>query len=94
MPLDDTALYVDTSLGFAETVTLAGVSKTGVFDISSEIVVDDVVSTAPVFTGLAADLSAAAAGQTLVRTGTSYKVRQVLQVPPDGALTRLVLARA
>mgnify|MGYP003510051998 FL=1 len=92
--LDDCALYVDTSLGFAETVTLAGVSKNGLFDTSTEILADGVLSTAPTFTGQASDLSSAAAGQTLVRSAVSYKVRQVVALPPDGAMVQLVLARA
>lgn len=35
-----------------------------------------------------------AVGQTLVTGGVTYTVRQVLREPPDGALTRLILARA
>ena len=35
-----------------------------------------------------------AVGQQLVVQGTTYTVRQVLREPPDGVLTRLVLARA
>lgn len=35
-----------------------------------------------------------AAGQTLVVGATTYTVRQVLLEPPDGAMQRLVLARA
>lgn len=33
-------------------------------------------------------------GQTFEAGGTVYTVRQVLREPPDGALQRLVLARA
>lgn len=94
MPLDDVSLYVDPGLGFAEPVTLAGAAKTGIFDAAAEILLDDVISTAPAFTARSDDLTGAAAGQTLVRGAASYKVRQVLALPPDGAMTRLVLARA
>lgn len=94
MPLDDLALYVDSDLGFAETVTLAGSARSGLFDVASELLADGIVSTAPAFTGRTSDLAAAAAGQTLVRGAQSYRVREVLALPPDGAMTRLVLARA
>lgn len=40
------------------------------------------------------DSGAAAAGQAFVASAVNYSVRQVLREPPDGALTRLVLARA
>ncbi len=35
-----------------------------------------------------------AAGQSLVVGATTYTVRQVIMEPPDGAMLRLVLARA
>jgi hypothetical protein len=91
---DDAALYMDESLGFAEGVTLAGVAQTGIFDLAQETLLDDVISTTPAFTATTAALSGAASGQLLVRGGVTYKVRQVLQLPPDAAHTRLILARA
>lgn len=94
MPADDLSLYVDTTLGLAESVTLAGAVKAGLFDVASEIVVDGVVGTAPAFVGLTSDLTSAASGQTLVRSAVNYTVRQVLKLPPDGEMTQLVLARA
>ena len=36
---------------------------------------------------------AAAEGGTVVVRGTNYKVRQVIDLPPDGAIRQLVLAR-
>lgn len=94
MAFEDTSIYVDPALGFAETVTLGGLSKNGLFDTATELLQADVVSTAPTFTGQTSALASAAAGQTLVRNTISYTVRQVLQLPPDGAMTQLVLARA
>lgn len=38
--------------------------------------------------------AAPAANQAAVFEGVTYTVRQVLREPPDGALTRLILARA
>lgn len=92
--LDDAALYMDESIGFAEGVTLAGFPMVGIFDLAQEVLVDDVISTSPAFTATTAALAGAAAGQLLVRGGVTYKVRQVLQLPPDAAHTRLILARA
>jgi hypothetical protein len=40
------------------------------------------------------EASVAAPGQSFVANAVTYIVRQVLREPPDGALTRLVLARA
>jgi hypothetical protein len=91
MPLDDTAAYL-TVFGIA--ATLAGAAVTAIVDAAAEIVVDDVISISPAATVRSADAPAAAAGQPLVADGITYTVRQVLRMPPDGAMLRLVLARA
>lgn len=91
MPLDDTAAYVE---NFGEAVTLNGAAKSGIFSVQGEVVLDGVITTAPVFEAPTADIPAAAQGQNLVREAVTYRVRQVLLLPPDGAMTQLVLARA
>jgi hypothetical protein len=89
---EDTALYFDASLGMGEGVLLAGQPVDGIFEASSVVEQSEVITVAPTFLTLAAG-SAAAEGQILSRTGSSYKVRQVLQEPPDGAMLRLLLVR-
>jgi hypothetical protein len=78
---------------FGESGTLHGATVTGIFDMASDLTVDGVLSTAPVWRMLAADAPSAAAGQTLVARGVTYKVRQVILLPADGSWIELVLAR-
>jgi len=89
---EDLAPFFDAA-GFATTATLAGEPLVGIFDTSTELVVDGVLSQAPAFTARTSDTAAAAAGQLLVVDGVTYRVRQVLRRPPDGAITTLVLSR-
>jgi hypothetical protein len=91
MPLDDTAAYISV---FGVAATLAGGAVTAVVDTAAETVLDDVITVSPAATLRAVDAPAAAAGQALVADGITYTVRQVLRMPPDGAMLRLVLARA
>jgi hypothetical protein len=91
MPLDDTAAYLSILGGVA---TLAGAAVLAIVDTAAEIVLDDVITISPAAFVLGADAPAAAAGQAFVADGTTYTVRQVLRMPPDGAVLRLVLARA
>lgn len=90
MPLDDDIASALADLG--EPLTLAGQSICGLFDVAGEVVVDGVLTLAT--TARVPATAGAATGQTLMRGSTSYRVRQVLPEPPDGALHRLVLARA
>ncbi len=78
---------------FAQAGTLAGVDVTGVFDVES---LDEFSTVTQRTTFLLKPTTAvgASVGQQLVTGGVTYTVRQVLQEPPDGALKRLVLARA
>lgn len=76
---------------FGEAVTVQGVAATGIFDTASDVIFGDVISTAPALQ-LPATVAAAEGGTVVVR-GTSYKVRQVLDLPPDGVIRQLVLAR-
>lgn len=74
-----------------EQLLLAGQPVQGLFDLAGEVVLDGAVTEATVAEVPAS--AAAAVGQTLVRAGVSYRVRQVLPQPPDGALHQLILAR-
>jgi hypothetical protein len=94
MLFEDVSLYLDPSLGCSESgSTLAGVAVVGIFDSSAEITQGEAITLAPTFLLASSTAPSAAEGQTLIRSAISYKVRQVLREPPDGALTRLVLAR-
>lgn len=77
---------------FAESVEVQGVSVAGIFDVSAELVLGDVVGMAPVLQ-LPSSVAAAAGGSCVIR-GQSYTIRQVLDLPPDGRVRQLVLARA
>ena len=87
--------YFDTALGFAVAATLGAASVTGIFDTETATPFgDELVTQAPSFLLRSSDASGAAAGTSLVIGATTYTVRAVMAEPPDGALTRLALARA
>lgn len=78
---------------FGQACTLAGVPVTAIMDtVSFEDPETGVISEGP-----SALLTSAQAGAATNRPftagGVSYTVRRVLRQPPDGAFTRLVLAR-
>lgn len=78
---------------FGQAATLAGAPLRCILD--SETVLDfDTNTQSPTALVKTSDTGSAAAGQAFVSAAISYTVRQVLRQPPDGALTRLVLARA
>ena len=77
---------------FGEAVTVNAVAARAIFNTASEVVLGDVITTAPTLE-LPASVSAAA-GQACVVRGASYTVRQVVDLPPDGVIRQLVLARA
>jgi hypothetical protein len=76
---------------FGEACTVQGADVTAIFDSASQLVLDDVLVTQPSLQ-LPAGVAAAEGGAVVVR-GTSYRIRQVLDLPPDGAIRQLVLAR-
>lgn len=93
MPLveDDLAPYF---ADFGVAATLAGVAVTGILDVETS---DDGFGVITQTTSFLLKPGAAvtpAQGQALVCNAITYTVRQVLAEPPDGALTRLVLAKA
>ena len=79
---------------FAVDATLAGSAVRAIVDTSTVLELDGVLTQGPSALLTTAQSSAAAPGQAFVASSTTYSVRQVLREPPDGVLTRLVLARA
>ena len=78
---------------FAVTATLDGSSVLAIVDTHTELELDGLLTQAPTARVKSSDATSAAAGQAFVASSVTYTVRQVLKEPPDGALTRLVLAR-
>lgn len=78
---------------FAQAGTLAGVDVSGILSVES---LDEfsTVTQRTTFLLKPTTTVGASAGQVLATGGVNYTVRQVLMEPPDGALKRLVLARA
>jgi hypothetical protein len=76
---------------FGENVTVNAVAAVGIFDQASELMLGDAMTQAPALQVPAT--VAAAVGQACVVRGVTYLVRQVLDLPPDGAIRQLVLAR-
>lgn len=75
---------------FGESVTVGGVAARGIFDQATELSLGDMLVTAPAL--LVQASVAAQEGTACTVRGAAYTVRQVLAVPPDGALRQLVLA--
>ena len=79
---------------FAVAGTLAGVAVSGILDAEDYDEGPGVITRRTSFLLKPGAAVTPAQGQALVSAGITYSVRQVLREPPDGALTRLVLARA
>lgn len=78
---------------FAVAGTLAGVAVSGILDAEDFDEGPGVITRRTSYLLEPGAAVTPAQGQTLVSAGVTYTVRQVLREPPDGALTRLVLAR-
>lgn len=79
---------------FAVDATLNASALRAIVDKETQLELDGVLTLQPTALVKTSDAAAAAAGQAFVAGSVTYSVRQVLKEPPDGALTRLVLARA
>ena len=77
---------------FGEAVTVNAVAARAIFNTATEVVLGDVLTIAPTLELPATVL--AEAGQACVVRGVTYTVRQVVDLPPDGVIRQLVLARA
>jgi len=75
-----------------ELVTVDGDDITAIFDGGYAESLD-AAGTAPSLRCIAADVAAVAVGDTVVRDGITYKVRNLLPIAPDELETRLVLER-
>jgi len=76
---------------FGESVTVQGTAARGIFDTETDVIFGDVLSTSPALQ-VPATVTAAEGGTVVIR-GASYKVRQVVDLPPDGVIRQLVLAK-
>ena len=79
---------------FAVAGLLAGVAVLGIWDAEDYDEGPGVVTRRTSFLLKPGAAVTPAQGQALVSGGITYTVRQVLREPPDGVLTRLVVARA
>ena len=79
---------------FGVAATLNGAAVTAIVDTQSVLELGDgTITQGPEATLKTSQASSAAPGQSFVAASVTYTVRQVQKLPPDGALTRLVLAR-
>lgn len=77
---------------FAASASLNGGAVTAIVDTET-VLGDDVLTQMPSALLRSSEAASASPGQSFVAASTNYIVRQVLREPPDGALTRLMLAR-
>lgn len=88
---EDLAAFYDTVNGDAEAVLVGGVQTPALFSVASQVVLGEMLTTAPTLR-LAATVVAAEGTACTVR-GLPYTVRQVEPLPPDGREQLLVLRR-
>lgn len=89
---EDLAPFYDVANGDAELVTVQDVATPALFDVASEVVLADMLITAPTLR-LPATVAAASGGACVIR-GQAYTIRNVQLLPPDGREHLLVLARS
>lgn len=78
---------------FGQDCVLAGAAVRALLDTETGLA-GELLAEGPSALLVSADAAAAAPGQSFTAAGVSHVVRQVLREPPDGAFTRLILARA
>lgn len=88
---EDLAAFYDVTDGDADLVAVQGVQTPALFENASQVVLGEMLVTAPTLR-LPATVAAAEGGACLVR-GVAYTVRQVQALPPDGREQLLVLVR-
>lgn len=88
---EDTSIFL---ADFGESCTLAGAAVMAMFDSQTIDALGGVLTTEPSALVPTSAVPSAAAGQAFVRGSVTYTVRAVRAEPPDGAFTRLTLARA
>lgn len=92
MATEDLSAFYDTVDGDAEVVSVQGADVAGIFSTATDVVLGEVLLSAPSIR-CPANVVAAEGGAVTVR-GTAYVIRQVQRLPPDGAEQLLVLAEA
>lgn len=93
MPMtEDLSVFFDPA-EFAESVVVGAVTCNAIFDQAAQVLVGEVIVTAPTLTLPAASVPAVAEGTPCTVRAQAYRVRQVLPQAPDGAIVLLVLAR-
>lgn len=90
---DDLAGFYDVENGDAELVVVGGASVAAIFSTSTEVALGEALVMAPTLRLPAAGV-VVADGTTCTVRSASYRVRQVLQLPPDGRELLLILARS
>ena len=90
---EDVSQFFSVASGFAVDATLNAAAVVAIIDTESFIEVDGVMTQRPSALLPTSSAPSAAPGQAFVAGAVTYTVRQVLREPPDGVVTRLVLAR-
>ena len=90
MMAEDASVFFNTD-DFAEPVTIDGVSVNGIFD-AEFVVIDFVETKKPVFSYVRTDAPNAAYDSTVVRSGTTYKVKGV-QPDETNMINKLILEK-
>lgn len=81
--------FMDAATGFAEAVTIGGVSGAAIFDLPTVNEFGLMANTEPVLTVVAADFPAMAIGNAVTARSVSYTITALL---PDGTgMTRVLL---
>lgn len=91
MVAEDLAAFYEVADGDAELVTVQGVQTPALFDGATEVVLGEMIVTAPALR-LPGTVVASVGGACTVR-GVAYTIRQVQGLPPDGRERLLVLAQ-
>lgn len=89
---EDLSVFFNTTYGFAVVATKADASEKNVILDNEYLLAHGMVSTSdPVALAQAADFLSSDVGNTVVISGTTYRIRDVQKVPPDGALVAVQL---
>lgn len=88
---EDLSAFYDPA-DFGEAFTVDGQAALGIFSTATDVVLGEVLLSAPSVRCPATVV--AAEGSAVTVRGTAYVIRQVQRLPPDGAEQLLVLAEA
>ena len=91
---EDLDLFFDTTFGDAVEVSINGQTRVALFNSATDVLQGEVLVQAPTLLLPTPKAAGFTEGHAAVVNGGTYRVRQVLRRPPDGALTLLVLTKA